>query len=76
MIASHRDVRWIFNPEVSSWHGLDDELGLPLCGTSVPEDVEIHAELPAEILRQLASASVFETPLCAACARLVKLHRG
>lgn len=75
-ITSHRDLRWLFNPEADSWHALDEETKLPTCGTQLPPSVEIHDELPAGIVEAVRRTSVFATPLCAACARVAKLHRG
>lgn len=57
------------------WHGRDDQTGAALCGTGVPATVEVVAALPAEVVEE-ALANVFESRLCAACARMVKLHRG
>lgn len=76
MITSHRDVKWLYNAEVGAWHALDEEIGMPFCGTSLGPGAVVHTELPEHIVAAVRQGSIFETRLCAACARVVKLHRG
>ena len=71
----HGHVQWLYLSEPGVWHGRDDDTGLPLCGTGVPETAELIPELPAAVV-EAARANIFESRLCAACARVVKLHRG
>lgn len=71
----HGHVRWLYVDQPGVWHGRDEQTGLALCGTNVPDTAEIVDSLPAPIL-DAAVADIFASRVCAACARVVKLHRG
>jgi hypothetical protein len=74
-VYHHSHVRWIHNHEGGGWHGLDEETGMPLCSSDVPESSNIYDSLPPEVIERF-EVDVIESGLCAACARVVKLHRG
>lgn len=71
----HGHVQWLYVPEPGVWHGRDDETGMSLCGTAVPDTTRVIDQLPDAVVAS-ARANIFESRLCAACARVVKLHRG
>jgi len=74
-VYHHSHVRWIYNQPGECWHGLNEETGLPLCSSDYPKHGELHDTLPEEIIKA-SQINIASSHLCAACARVVKLHRG
>lgn len=74
-VYHHSHVRWIHNHEGGGWHGLDEETGMPLCHSGLPESSVIHDALPEAVI-EASKLDIVNSGLCVACARVVKLHRG